>query len=177
MGHRRLHTLSVKLILNSKLLKSIITMLLLLKLLGFHIVLVYLYSFFEVFKSVRSPVCSAHGARYFLLGWDLMFYPSLETVEMEVSTASKLAESKVLTRFHFLEANTALLPRIKFHIRNWLSIAWGWRRHNLLATTSDCTSGCLSSKYTIPSLFKLKPGLLILIPHFPMLLRHLRRPS
>ena len=67
MGHRRLHILPVQLILDSKLFKSIVTVFLFLELLGFHVLLVGLYSFFEFLKSVRAPVCSAHGARYFLL--------------------------------------------------------------------------------------------------------------
>ena len=68
MRHRWLNSLSVKLILNSKLFEPVVAMLLFLKLLRFHVVLVGLYRFFEVLKSVDAPVCSAHGARYFLLG-------------------------------------------------------------------------------------------------------------
>ena len=161
---------AVEMVYNWQLFKSVVALFFFLKLLTLLIILMSDTCLFKIFKSINTPIRSAHRTWYLLFGWNLMLNPSLKTLVMEIPAASKLAEGQVFRNFHLFVTYAALFSWLKSHLRNWFSIIrrWGWQ--HLLTAASNCTPWSLSSKDATPSLIKFEPCLLILVSYISMLL-------
>ena len=82
---------------------------------------VFLVSFcgcFQLLHCVFAPVSSAERASDSLTVLDLVLDPSLHAFGMEVPSALKLTERKIVGVFHRLVANAAAFIRLERHLSN-----------------------------------------------------------